>query len=762
MNATATAPAGSRLKFKEYSPHIEVSFWYELERRKLHEWRLQEPVVPLTLFCTVNAASSSAPANIVTVRRESLDKPAAIAAGNPQRPPTTLAAATPTTAPFSIPMFVGGELQNFNTFEQLCRLPRRETLWRVLKEQLLNPLLYGHGSKNTEMGEDYDAVETPIDKVWDSMNFALAAMFTYTDLKKHQFHYTLAFPVVDLGSPVYVKHRVKSGYAALATEYGALHFANRTAVDRVHAHLLDRLQRHPERGPNPFIVVRKGAAVNDESETVSFYPFAPTTIKQLSKSPFLVVMADVSTMEDFPGWSARNVVGALRLAHPSTTSFTLYCIRYNDVEQSVVFECTCDPLKLTLEDAVAGANAGEEIAPIRAVGWTERKSAASPVSSIDLGAMMDPERLAESSARLNLSLMKWRMLPDLRLDELAACKALVLGSGTLGCNVARHLLMWGVTKITLVDRGDVSFSNPVRQTLFEMSDVINPKAEERNKAVAAAKALKRVLPTVQACGVPLTIHMPGHRIDKQREAEAIAEIERLDALIQAHDVVFLLTDSREARWLPTVMATAHNKPLINAALGFDTYVVMRHGVEEKEGSAASRLGCYFCSDVVAPRDSVTARSLDQQCTVTRPGVSAIASATALELLAQLYNHPLGFACPPYTEAGVQQGQPRQDEGSPATPSTNVSGAACVLGKIPHQIRGSVFTHHIYTLYGYRYDLCTACSDAVVGAYRSEGASFVLRCVNDPLYIEEVCGVKAFKEGFKLDDLGEWDVESHSD
>lgn len=35
---------------------------------------------------------------------------------------------------------------------------------------------------------------------------------------------------------------------------------------------------------------------------------------------------------------------------------------------------------------------------------------------------------------------------------------------------------------------------------------------------------------------------------------------------------------------------------MNVALGFDTYVVMRHGVKE------NKLGCYFCNDVVAPRD----------------------------------------------------------------------------------------------------------------------------------------------------------------
>lgn len=52
---------------------------------------------------------------------------------------------------------------------------------------------------------------------------------------------------------------------------------------------------------------------------------------------------------------------------------------------------------------------------------------------------------------------------------------------------------WGVRKITLVDSSTVSYSNPVRQPLFEFADSLNggkPKAE------AASAALKRIYPGV--------------------------------------------------------------------------------------------------------------------------------------------------------------------------------------------------------------------------------------------------------------------------
>ncbi len=50
-------------------------------------------------------------------------------------------------------------------------------------------------------------------------------------------------------------------------------------------------------------------------------------------------------------------------------------------------------------------------------------------------------RLAESSVDLNLKLMKWRLFPDFDLELMHKTKCLILGAGTLGCNVARCLMV---------------------------------------------------------------------------------------------------------------------------------------------------------------------------------------------------------------------------------------------------------------------------------------------------------------------------------
>jgi len=125
--------------------------------------------------------------------------------------------------------------------------------------------------------------------------------------------------------------------------------------------------------------------------------------------------------------------------------------------------------------------------------------------------------------------------------------------------------------------------------------------------------------------------MPGHPIPPTTTAlaQAKADVAKLEKLIDEHDAVFLLMDSRESRWLPTVIGAAKGKAcviiirrimtairftdslvqiVLNAALGFDTYLVMRHGVRVSslstgtDGKPHQKLGCYYCNDIVAPAD----------------------------------------------------------------------------------------------------------------------------------------------------------------
>ena len=50
-------------------------------------------------------------------------------------------------------------------------------------------------------------------------------------------------------------------------------------------------------------------------------------------------------------------------------------------------------------------------------------------------------RLADQAVDLNLKLMRWRILPALDLEKVASTRCLLLGAGTLGCYVARTLMV---------------------------------------------------------------------------------------------------------------------------------------------------------------------------------------------------------------------------------------------------------------------------------------------------------------------------------
>jgi ubiquitin-like modifier-activating enzyme ATG7 len=77
--------------------------------------------------------------------------------------------------------------------------------------------------------------------------------------------------------------------------------------------------------------------------------------------------------------------------------------------------------------------------------------------------------------------------------------------------VARVLLGWGIRHISFVDSGRVAYSNPVRQSLYEFKDCLEGGAP---KTEAAAEALRRIFPSVQAGGHQFSSPMPGHPLSE--------------------------------------------------------------------------------------------------------------------------------------------------------------------------------------------------------------------------------------------------------
>ena len=619
--------------------------------------------------------------------------------------------------------------------------------------------------------------------IWDAINdgtiyscpslLASFLVLSFADLKKYKFNYWFAFPALVMDSPW---TPVQSTGSIASPETG-LPYKKLNSIESTS--LVDAVMTwryavdHRQHG---FFLARKAHGVlmpdrTDEDEearpTTPQTPLTPSSnlgytwqIASLSsyetgffddteREDRYVCFADPSNYTEpgpvAPGWMLRNLLVLVRQKW-KLSKVQILCYRETqtrrDAARSVIFNMETSS-KSNLETSQSSQSMP------KVVGWERNAANKLTGRTADLTSYMDPTKLADSSVDLNLKLMKWRISPNLNLDKIKDTKCLLLGAGTLGSYVSRNLMGWGVRHITFVDNGSVSFSNPVRQPLFTFADCLEGG---KKKALAAAEALKTIYPGVQSSGHVLSVPMAGHPITDYEKTKA--EYEQLEKLVDKHDAIFLLMDSRESRWLPTLMGKAKGKIVMNAALGFDTYVVMRHGVSlppsehenivvksgeqriafttaEPDLSSVNAksnpdvLGCYFCNDVVAPADSLKDLTLDQQCTVTRPGVAAIASALLVELLISILQHPLGARAPATTSPSPTSSENRGDH---------------PLGIIPHQIRGFLATFSNLNISGRSYDCCSACSRKVIGRWEEDGWGFVQRAMNERGFVEEVSGL----------------------
>ncbi|XP_034477661.1 ubiquitin-like modifier-activating enzyme ATG7 isoform X1 [Drosophila innubila] len=441
--------------------------------------------------------------------------------------------------------------------------------------------------------------------------------------------------------------------------------------------------------------------------------------------------ADPSEYEN-PAWLMRNFVAFLLQHCPNLVGQTLRFmgLRYDQqlqLDNSLIWQVSqADPC---------------DYDQVQFVGWELNRNGKMGPRMVNMRDSMDPAKLAENVINLNLKLMKWRLVPDLNLEILAETKCLLFGAGTLGCAVSRNLLSWGFKHITLLDNGKVGYSNPVRQSLYTHADAVTGN---RMKATTAASRLLEINPSTVSKGFVLEIPMPGHTIGESLRQQTEEHLKLIEEQVKSHDVIFLLTDSRESRWLPTLLGAAHQKIVINAALGFDSYLVMRHGstrevvgdvIKEIAGLkciSGQQLGCYFCNDVTAPGNSLKDRTLDQQCTVTRPGVSNIAASYAVELLVALLQHPQRELAPAYYANSREQ--QKLDSQLPEG----------LLGILPHSIRGMLCNYENILPATQKFAQCIACSERVLDAYRKEGHAFLFKTFETAKYLEDLTGISEFK------------------
>ena len=603
-----------------------------------------------------------------------------------------------------------------------------------------------------------------IQRTWDSIKSGNAMQLhsllqpivaiTYCDLKNYKYYYKFAYPCILPPHPFQIRRPTKT-----VSEY----FSKEILDAIVKSFNMNKMpsKKCPHLQLLKFTIEENGS-INasldsmlawkgpgkDASNCANSRFSGSTEVDDHSEQPFLV-MIDPSFDDHRPGQSIHNAL-IMAAYNWKVSKIRAICIR----AVRGLFEPSAS---LVLELSLPSIEGGFLPKPLLDNFDVETRY-------VDVSQQFDPVKRASDAVDLNLRLMKWRAAPDVNLEIVSNAKCLLLGAGTLGCNVARTLLGWGVKQITFVDYSMVSYSNPVRQSLFTHEDCMDggkPKAE------AAAAALRKIFPGVNAQGQKLEIPMPGHgALSKSHGIEIRRNIEALDLLVQTHDVVFMLLDTREARWAPTVMCAAHNKIALTSALGFDGLMVMRHGhgvplndtgkddasqksegkmgdeicnelnplltPGTKPGSPCTRLSCYFCQDVIAPRNSLIGRAMDQQCTVARPGLSPIAGSLVVELMVAILQHPCGIFAP-------AAGSLKETSLKAEAIDRKFSGIPS-LGHVPHMIRANLGGFSQFTLYGEAFEKCPACSPVVVEEFRARGTDFIYNAIHEPGYIESVCGL----------------------
>src|SRR5580700_10864885 len=157
-------------------------------------------------------------------------------------------------------------------------------------------------------------------------------------------------------------------------------------------------------------------------------------------------------------------------------------------------------------------------------------------------------------------------------NRLRAARALVVGAGGLGSPALQYLTGAGVGTLGIVDDDDVSLSNLHRQVIHATGDVVLPKTESAEAAIA------RINPHVVVEPIAL-------RLDPSNA----------QAIIRRFDVVLDGSDNFATRYALSDACYYERRPLVSAALGeFDgTLTTLKPYERGVDGSPNPTYRCLF-------------------------------------------------------------------------------------------------------------------------------------------------------------------------
>lgn len=378
------------LQFVPFASVVQPAFWHRLSDLKIDTLKLSDDPIPISATYSVGRSVTDRETGreidlgcTISVGAESFDKD---------------------IKPHPGTILVKGSLKNFNTVEEF-RGADKSALFNAHAQNIWDHIL----------------------STRDSSLLNSFFLISFADLKKYKYYYWFAFPAF-VAKPAW---EIANGWS-LASD----HFPPDTVCQPLSL---------PPSLTHPAQLTAIHSALRSHSPTLPFFLVNNTQIAPVEdyKSFFASVPPEQQTVAFIdpsadpvnPGWPLRNLLAYLRALYPqSTSTLRVLCWRDLEVPPNGNWRSRFGVLTLAPSDA-------DPTARPSAVGWEKNPQGKLGPRLADLAPMMDPTRLANQAVDLNLKLMRWRILPSLDLEKVSSTKCLLLGAGTLGCYVARTLMV---------------------------------------------------------------------------------------------------------------------------------------------------------------------------------------------------------------------------------------------------------------------------------------------------------------------------------
>ncbi|EYC42891.1 hypothetical protein Y032_0513g2756 [Ancylostoma ceylanicum] len=370
----------SQAEFVPFSTFIDTTFWAELNRRKLHEWRLDE--TPRYMSGSFSLVETVGECCWLSLGHESFQQ--------------------------SDANVCNGQLLLFNTLENFKGLDRKALLRREAQ------------------------------KVWDLIvsgewlyhpDRLTTFIFTvFADLKKYQYYYWNCFPTLCFPSQIKqeVSFDVNLVSFLLFWRAASIFFKRNSVRSPIAGNKCGRSCGQcqivgPVCAIRPYLCfIAKVVSINVDGKPLHYYDkerahvfllYSDGQCVPLHKivevsdpTEMKVVYADPSPVRGRAGWPLRNLVAAVAYSKPSWNSCSFISLREgNHLEE----------FKISWEQANVN-----DFPPT--VGWERTHEGKMVPQFADMRKQFDPKKLMEQSVGLNLSLIKWRLVPEMRLERYSS------------------------------------------------------------------------------------------------------------------------------------------------------------------------------------------------------------------------------------------------------------------------------------------------------------------------------------------------------